>query len=334
MASQTSAPVLSRQTRTFFSHAIETVREIERVNAEGGMPVDFRPVSALAPRFSLEGVQSQALSLWQTSSRTGFVTTPKVQADVITIRFVTAGTMVRHDYRGEHVGRSGYAMMVMFDAVRSAEASSGFAAVSGTVTRSSLAAARAALEGQDGPVPLPRFVPVVDATGLPLQSLMQALNNVFKRLKAGVQDTDFIFPLLEEVMVYRLLTAWPREGPDDVQRAAAPGPRPMRRARDYIDEHISRKILLSDVAGAAGIGVRRLQMMFRAETGKTPVQFILERRLDRARLDLRAAAGSGISVGEIAERWGFAHMGDFTRRYRARFSELPSLTRRTDRPGP
>ena len=87
------------------------------------------------------------------------------------------------------------------------------------------------------------------------------------------------------------------------------------------------------MAAAAGVGVRRLQTMFKAETGRTPVQFILERRLERVRADL-GTASDGLSIHEIASRWGFTHMGDFGRRYRARFGEPPSLTRRARRPEP
>ena len=315
------------------AHAIETVRDFEHFEAAGGMPVEFHPLSRSAPPFTLEGVQRQGIALGRISSRTGFSATPAVRADAISISFITGGVIVRRDHRGEHIGRTGFATMDTFDTRSSAEASPHHTSVSGTVSRATLAAAHLALEGRDSHAPLPRFVPLVDATGLPLLGLKSTMDRVFERLKAGVQDADLVFPLLAEIMVNRLLSAWPREGPEAAQPDTSPSLRPLNRARDFIDGHIAGKLLLSDIAAAAGVGVRQLQTVFKTQTGSTPVQFILERRLDRVRADLQEAAGSGVAVREVAERWGFTHMGDFGSRYRARFGEPPSLTRRSSPSG-
>ena len=328
MTSLTSTPGVSWRPQTFFSHAVASVSQIDRLNAEGGIAVDFRPTSRLAPSLAFEGGQTSSLSLWRTGSPSGFLTIPKLEVDVVTIRFVTHGSIVRRDHRDEYIGHPGLAMMVMFDTMRNEEATPGFGAVSGTVTRTALAAAHVALEGRDSPGPLPRFLPVVDATGPALQTLMSTMEQVFQQLRTGVQSADLVFPLLEEIMVYRLLTSWPRAFPDASRPVAAASQRPLKRAKDYIDGHIADKLLLADVADAAGVGVRRLQLVFRSEMGKTPVQYILDRRLDRVRQDLRTPSEQGTPIGTIAARWGFTHMGEFGRRYRARFGEQPSLTRR------
>lgn len=328
MTSLTSTPAVSWRPQSFFSHAIASASQIDRLNAEGGIAVDFRPTRGAPPALVFEGGQSPSTSLWQTASRSGFLTIPKLDVDVVTIRFVIEGAMVRRDHGGEYIGRPGHAMMVMFEAMRNEEASSGFAAVSGTVTRKALVAAHLALDGGDSPAPLPRFLPVVDATGPALRTLLQTMERVFQQIKAGVQSADLVFPLLEEIMVYRLLTSWPRAFPDGLREIASTGQRPLKRAKDYIDGHLAEKLLLADVASAAGVGVRRLQLVFRTEMGKTPVQYILDRRLDRVRADLRTPSDQDTPIGTIAARWGFTHMGEFGRRYRARFGEQPSLTRR------
>jgi len=38
-------------------------------------------------------------------------------------------------------------------------------------------------------------------------------------------------------------------------------------------------------------------------------------------------AGHGTTIGDVANRWGFWHMGKFAADYRAYFGELPSATR-------
>ncbi|AWN49365.1 hypothetical protein DK419_25950 [Methylobacterium terrae] len=85
------------------------------------------------------------MSLWLTQTRTGFVTVPKLEADLFTIRFVTSGRMTRRSRTSEHLGYPGQAMFVAFEDMRNEEASAHFAAISGTITRSALLASHRAL---------------------------------------------------------------------------------------------------------------------------------------------------------------------------------------------
>lgn len=48
--------------------------------------------------------------------------------------------------------------------------------------------------------------------------------------------------------------------------------------------------------------------------------------MERARRDLLAADPQTGSVTEIAARWGFFHLGRFSRAYRSAYQELPSRT--------
>ena len=331
MSGQASAFVVTSPARNF-SYAIETARQADRINADAGMPMGFNFRSGSDPSLTVRGMQTGSSAVVRMASQTGFSTKPKIWADAMAVSFITSGSVRRADLPSEFVFRPNIALTIMFDALRMFEASAGFASLTVTVSRASLTAAHLALEGHEGSTALPRFVPVVDATGQPLQALKATMATLFERLSCGVEDADLVYPLLDEVMAYRLLTAWPRQDQAPVWRPSSPGRRPLRLARDFIDGHLSEKLLLSDVAAAAGVGVRRLQTIIKTETGRTPVQLILERRLERVRADLGTASDSGLSVGEIAARWGFTHMGDFGRRYRARFGEPPSLTRRRSAP--
>ncbi|MGN6407903.1 MAG: helix-turn-helix domain-containing protein, partial [Curtobacterium sp.] len=49
---------------------------------------------------------------------------------------------------------------------------------------------------------------------------------------------------------------------------------------------------------------------------------------DRVRAELLAAEPGTITVGAVARRWGFAHLGRFSGAYRQRFDEHPSHTLR------
>lgn len=109
------------------------------------------------------------------------------------------------------------------------------------------------------------------------------------------------------------------------RRRAAPRPRHMRLAESYIEAHLDQPLTLEDIAAAAGISPRGLQLAFRQHRGTTPLGFWRDLRLARAHGDLVAGTGS---VTDIALRWGFAHFGRFSESYRSRFGLSPRDTLR------
>ncbi|MDA8068792.1 MAG: AraC family transcriptional regulator [Actinomycetota bacterium] len=103
----------------------------------------------------------------------------------------------------------------------------------------------------------------------------------------------------------------------------------VHRSIDYIERHLAEPITLADLAGHAGTSVRSIQLGFREDLDTTPVTYIRNRRLDKARgVLLDAAAGDGVTVGAVALRWGFSNPGTFAVHYRERFGESPSDTLR------
>jgi AraC-like DNA-binding protein len=103
----------------------------------------------------------------------------------------------------------------------------------------------------------------------------------------------------------------------------------LRRALDYIDEHAGEDIDVDDIAAAARIGVRGLQMAFRKERGCTPLDELRRVRMERAHRELqRADPTLGTTVAEVAARWGFANPGRFAVRYRQVYGSSPSDTLR------
>ena len=101
-------------------------------------------------------------------------------------------------------------------------------------------------------------------------------------------------------------------------------PRDVRRARDYIHEHLASPITLADLVEASGVPGRTLLQHFRDAHGVSPMRYVRNLRMERVRSEL-----AGASVGCVAGcalRWGFAHAGRFAIEYRRRFGESPSRT--------
>lgn len=102
-------------------------------------------------------------------------------------------------------------------------------------------------------------------------------------------------------------------------------PRSLSRALDYLDAHAQSEILLSDIAAAACVSVSSLLRHFNEHLGLTPMAYLRQLRLDRARAELRQ--GQAGRVAELAQRWGFQSAGKFSQAYLRRFGERPSESR-------
>ena len=114
-----------------------------------------------------------------------------------------------------------------------------------------------------------------------------------------------------------------------IRGPAQPGRRAVRQSLDYIERNLSEPLTMGTIAEHAGVSVRSVQQGFKDELGLTPMAYLRERRLERVHEELTAAAaGDGVTVTEVAERWGFGHLGSFAALYRKRWGESPSQTLR------
>ncbi|WP_222710323.1 helix-turn-helix transcriptional regulator [Quadrisphaera setariae] len=98
----------------------------------------------------------------------------------------------------------------------------------------------------------------------------------------------------------------------------------------FIEAHTSLPITASDVARAAGVGPRALQLAFHRHLDTTPMTYLRRVRLAGAHRELVAAdASAGDTGAAIAHRWGFASQDRFATAYRHEHGVLPSRTLRT-----
>lgn len=110
-----------------------------------------------------------------------------------------------------------------------------------------------------------------------------------------------------------------------------PGARPVARPRsigrvvDAIRDDPARAWAAADMAALAGTSVRRLQEGFREWVGCSPTEHLVGVRLQRARADLE---NDGLSVSDVAARWGFSSASRFAAAYRRRYGCSPSDARR------
>ena len=102
--------------------------------------------------------------------------------------------------------------------------------------------------------------------------------------------------------------------------------RVARLAQEFIEEHYRERVCIEDLCRVTGVGVRTLQRCFSKNFNFTITEYLKTVRLDSARRELAAAHASQDSVGSIALRHGFSHLGRFSIAFRERFGESPNVT--------
>ncbi|WP_338526160.1 helix-turn-helix transcriptional regulator [Pseudomonas batumici] len=82
---------------------------------------------------------------------------------------------------------------------------------------------------------------------------------------------------------------------------------------EYIDGRLDQPLSLGELAGLCALSEYHFARMFRQSFGLPPHQYVLARRLERARVLLRSSVQP---LGEIALACGFASASHFTNRFR------------------
>ena len=98
----------------------------------------------------------------------------------------------------------------------------------------------------------------------------------------------------------------------------------IEKALEFFHRDIAAPVGVNELALKAGLSRSQFCLLFRQGTGRTPQQYIEERRLEMAAYYLRTTAQS---VTEVSEMVGFANPFYFTSRFRRRFGKSPSSYR-------
>lgn len=135
---------------------------------------------------------------------------------------------------------------------------------------------------------------------------------------------------LETLILTGLLTAQPHNYSTALHSdARAVPPRAIRSAVEFIETASNRAITTARLAAHAGVSASALQRGFQVHVGCSPMEYLRDVRLRRARDALVAAdPASNVTVTEVALEAGFMHLGRFSVEYRRRFGESPSETLR------
>ena len=98
----------------------------------------------------------------------------------------------------------------------------------------------------------------------------------------------------------------------------------LRRARDLMDREYARPLDVPAMARAALMSPAHFSRQFRAAYGETPYNYLMTRRIERAKALLRRG---DLSVTEVCMAVGCTSLGSFSSRFTEIVGESPSAYR-------
>ncbi|GAA1869246.1 AraC family transcriptional regulator [Brevibacterium marinum] len=150
------------------------------------------------------------------------------------------------------------------------------------------------------------------------------------RLLANLSQSGAAGPLLIDHMVEEVIIGllWATEHSlhRHLQGASPASASALRRGVELIHAIPEESLTLDTLAQYAGVSGRSLQISFRRELGLSPMQYLKSVRLDRVAAALRESEACDSPVSEVAQRFGFSHLGRFASDYAGRHGEKPSET--------
>jgi AraC-like DNA-binding protein len=100
------------------------------------------------------------------------------------------------------------------------------------------------------------------------------------------------------------------------------------RARRYIDERYDLPLNLTEISQQACLSRYHFLRLFRDEFATTPHQYLIQRRIERAKELLRSR---GLSVTDVCFEVGFQSLGSFSSLFRRCVGHAPISYRRRER---
>jgi AraC family ethanolamine operon transcriptional activator len=159
--------------------------------------------------------------------------------------------------------------------------------------------------------------------------LVGLLREVLRGLEAdpGALAHEASRPSLREALMTVLAdTLMPADQADAVTPRQQRRQDVVRRVRELVTEQPQDYLGVERLCSELHITRRTLQNCFQDSLGISPASYLRLVRLNAVRRELRNGTADQ-TIGDVAARWGFWHMGHFSHDYKALFGETPSHTR-------
>lgn len=145
-------------------------------------------------------------------------------------------------------------------------------------------------------------------------------------LKAELQSNEIGSRIYAETMAnalaVHLLRHYSTQGHRTVNYKGGICPHKLRLVTDYINDYLERELSLDELAAIVQLSPYYFSRLFKQSTGKSPHQYIIQQRVERAK---RLLLQGKMSLSEIAIACGFSHQSHLNRH----FKRLTGVTPKT-----
>jgi AraC family transcriptional regulator, ethanolamine operon transcriptional activator len=152
-------------------------------------------------------------------------------------------------------------------------------------------------------------------------TLQNIINNLLTdlRLNAPKMSAAQLVYEVEYEIPHAIILALASKDSKDKKPSPKQGYLTIKRVKEYLEAYTYDDITVSE---------RTLRYAFNEYFGISPKAFVKMIRLNRVRRDLARTNAEDKNVSDVANRWGFWHLGQFAKDYKMLFGELPSETSR------
>jgi AraC family transcriptional regulator len=130
---------------------------------------------------------------------------------------------------------------------------------------------------------------------------------------AGFPSGRLFLDCIEQALAVALVNNYAAQGPSPRIYRGGLTPARLRKVVELVHAEMEGDLSLEELADAAGLSIAHFSEMFRQSTGQSPHQFVLHRRVERAKEMLRAAE---MRVLDVAVVCGFKNQQHFARVFR------------------
>ena len=152
--------------------------------------------------------------------------------------------------------------------------------------------------------------------------------SLLSEMKTGGLGGELFAESLANVLALHVLRSHSSLGRASRRRVGREGgtsKRSLERATDYINDNLSQKLTLAEIAEAAYMSPRHFSRSFKKDTGLSPHRYVIHRRVERAKALL---ANTDLNLAEIARAVGFANHSHLSSHVRGLLGVSPGALRR------
>ena len=148
--------------------------------------------------------------------------------------------------------------------------------------------------------------------------ILKALNTFVFEYGKSMPNSDITLDAQAEIITHWIIRSIMGETFD---MRAVSSDYSVARAQHYMEQHYFENITVSKLASLGCVSVSCFNRRFKKETGITPIEYLIEIRLERAKTMLKR---KNISVTEIAMRCGFGSSAHFSTCFQSRMGISPT----------